>query len=146
MGPVDVEIETYGNPYFLPRLANLWKFQAGYRWNGLNGQPVEDWDDDWLVVADQGGDPFILSRSSGTVLFAEHGTGGWEPKEIFPDLNIMAACLGHLGSLVVSAGAALTDEGSLIRPEHLEQALIGMRRLVGSMSDADFILVTLGWG
>jgi hypothetical protein len=146
VGPVDITIESYGNPFFLPRLAALWKFQEGYRWNGLSGQPNEDWDDNWLVVADQGGDPFMLSRASGTVLYAAHGVGAWKPSEMFPDLNAMAACLGHLGAVVVSAGEAFTDDDCRIRPEHRKQAIVGLRRLVGSTSEAESILETLGWG
>src|SRR5262245_18326840 len=49
VGPTDITIESYGNAFFLPRLAALWRFQGGYRWNGLTGQPIADWDDDWLV-------------------------------------------------------------------------------------------------
>src|SRR5437867_3587372 len=56
VGPVDVTIEGYGNPYFLPSLVKLWDFQAGYRWNGLTGEPIPDWNDDWLVVGDEAGD------------------------------------------------------------------------------------------
>lgn len=146
VGPADITIESYGNAFFLPRLATLWQFQGGYRWNGLTGQPIGDWSDDWLVIADQGGDPFILSRASGRVLHAVHGTGVWEPGEMFADLNTMAACLGHLGAVAVSAGRALTDEGCLIRPEYRDQALDGLRRLLSSASAAESILGTLGWG
>jgi hypothetical protein len=146
VGPVDITIESYGNAFFLPRLAALWEFQGGYRWNGLTGQPIEDWNDDWLVVADQGGDPFIFSRASGRVLHAVHGTGAWEPGKIFADLNTMAACLGHLGAVVVSAGAAFTDDDCLIRPEYRERALVGLRQLVGSTSETESILETLAWG
>ena len=98
------------------------------------------------MIADQGGDPFIHSRASGRVLHAVHGTGVWEPVELFADLNTMAACLGHLGAVVVSAGGALTDEGCLIRPAYREQALVGLRRLLRSTSAAESILETLGWG
>ena len=121
VGPVDVYIDACGNEPFLPRLAKLWDFQAGYRWNSLYGEPNEDWDDDWLVVADQGGDPFILSRSSGVVLIAEHGAGSWDPAELFPDMNTMAACLGYLGSIVQVAGDDFTDEKCDIRPAHLAE-------------------------
>jgi hypothetical protein len=146
VGPADIMIESYGNAFFLPRLAALWGFQGGYRWNGLTGQPIADWDDDWLVIADQGGDPFIYSRASGRVLHAVHGTGVWEPVELFADLNTMSACLGHLGVVVVSAGEVFTDEGCLIRPEYREQALVGLRRLLTSTSAAESILERLGWG
>jgi hypothetical protein len=146
VGPADITIEDYGNPFFLPRLAALWEFQAGYRWNGLTGQPIEGWDDDWLVVADQGGDPFILSRASGSVLHAVHGSGVWAPAVMFADLNTMAACLGHLGAVVVSAGEAFSDEDCLIRPECHEQALAGLQQLLGVTSEAESVLERLGWG
>jgi len=54
VGPLDITIKSYGNPFFLPRLAALWEFQAGYRWHGFTGERIEDWDSDWLVVGDEG--------------------------------------------------------------------------------------------
>jgi hypothetical protein len=146
VGPADITIESYGNAVFLPRLAALWKFQGGYLWYGLTSQLIADWNEDSLVVADQGGDPFILSRASGRVLRAVHGTGIWEPAESFAGLNTIAACLGHLGAVVVCAGESFTDEDGLIRPEYREQALVGLQRLLSSTSAAESILATLGWG
>jgi hypothetical protein len=99
VGPADITIEGYGNPFFLPRLATLWEFQAGYRWNGVTGQPIEDWDDDWLVVADESGDPFILSRATGNVLYTVHGSGVWAPAVMFVDLNTMRHVSDTLGPL-----------------------------------------------
>ncbi len=75
-GPDDVTINGYGNPYFLPSLVHLWAHQTGYRTHGFTHERLTDWDDDWLVVADQGGDPFIFSRGSGTILHAFHGELG----------------------------------------------------------------------
>jgi hypothetical protein len=146
VGPLDVCVPSYGNSFFLPSLSRLWPFQAGYRWNGLSGEPIPGWKDDWLVVADQGGDPFILSRSSGVVLHDQHGRGAWDPSEIFPDLETMAACLGQLGAVVVSAGEGFTDEDCRIRAEFHAEALAGLRRLVGLPMDAKSILEALGWG
>jgi hypothetical protein len=84
VGPSDISIRDHGNPYFLPRLAHLWRFQAGYRWDGISGEGVDDWSDNWFVVAAQGGDPFIYERTSGVVLHAFCGEGHWDPKEVFP--------------------------------------------------------------
>ncbi len=39
LGPMDITIEGYGNPTFIPCLSRLWDHQAGYRWNGLTGEP-----------------------------------------------------------------------------------------------------------
>jgi hypothetical protein len=146
VGPVDIDIKSYGNSFFLPRLTALWEFQAGYRWNGLTGEPLGGWDEDWLVVADQGGDPFILARSSGKVLHALHGTGAWEPVELFSDLNTMAACLGQLGTVVAAAGKTFVDEDCFIRPEHRKRALADLTRLLGSPSKAELIVGALDWG
>lgn len=145
VGPVDLIIESGGDTFFLPRLSALWKFQAGYRWNGLSGDPIEGWDDDWLVVADQGGDPFIVSRNLGAVQFAQHGAGAWEPTAMFPDLNTMAACLGQVGSVVASAGDRLTDAAGRIRPEYRKLASSEMRELVPADLDVEAVLAALGW-
>ena len=146
VGPVDLSIEAYGNPFFLHSLAGLWPFQAGYRWNGMTGEPEAAWDDDWLVIGSQGGDPFILSRASGAVLYDQHGRGKWETEEMFPDLNTMAACLGQIGAVVAAAGKEFTDEECRIRPEWREAAAAGLQRLLGSRRAAESVLGTLGWG
>lgn len=146
VGPADVCVESFGNPFFLPSLARLWGRQAGYRWNGLTGVPVPDWPNDWLVVADHGGDPFILSQSSGAVLHDKHGRGGWVPGEMFPDLDTMAACLGRLGAVVAAAGEDFTDADCQIRPEWRDEAVAGLGRLLGSPLAAESVLHSLGWG
>jgi hypothetical protein len=146
VGPLSITIQGGGNPYFFPRLAELWEFQAGYRWNGLNGEPIEDWNDDWLVVANQSGDPFIFERSSGAVLFAYHGEGQWDPAKMFPDLNTLAACLAQIGVIVEKAGDEFTDSDSSIRPQYRKLASTKLGELLGSPPDAEWILGVLGWG
>jgi hypothetical protein len=146
VGPVDILIEGYGNPFFLPRLSALWEFQAGYRWDGLTGERIEEWEDDWLVVADQGGDPFILDIRTGAILFAEHGTGEWEPDETFTDVFEMAACLGTLGSVAARAGDDFTDDEEFIRPHYRAAAEELLGEILRSRSEAETVLDTLGWG
>jgi hypothetical protein len=73
--------------------------QPSTDWDGSTGALLDDWDDDWIVVADEGGDPFIFVRSTGHILHAWHGEGAWNVIELFPDLNAMAACLGQLGGI-----------------------------------------------
>jgi hypothetical protein len=146
VGPINITIESYGNAYFLPSLGKLWDFQAGYRWNGLTGEPIHDWHDEWIVVADKGGDPFIFNRTSSTVLFAYHGQGVWKPEEWFSDLPTMAACLAEFGSAFQAAGDNFTDADSYVRPECRERAIRKITEIVGSRSQAEAIVDGAGWG
>jgi hypothetical protein len=146
VGPANVTIAGYGNPYDVPSLADLWQFQAGYRWNGLSGEQIEDWPDDWLVVAMESGDPFIFVRSSGVVLHAYHGEGDWDAGEMFADLNSMAACLAQLGGVVLEAGNEFLEEDCSIRPKYRALASARLQELLGSKPDAEVVLGALGWG
>ena len=145
VGPASITVEMHGNPFFLPCLAELWNFQAGYRWNGLSGEPIEDWNDAWLVVADAGGDPFIFDRTSSAVLHAYHGEGEWDASEIFRDLNKMAACLAQLGSIVCEFRDEYLDEDCSIRPKFKMIALDRLKVILGTMSDSQAVLRVLGW-
>ena len=133
----------YGNPTYFPSLAELWDHQAGYRWDG-DGQPIEDWQPNWIVVADEGADPYILSR--GRIMLAEHGMGSWEPGEFYPDLNTMAACVATLGLVVKEAGAAFTDDACFVRQQFKDEATNRLQQITGSKSQAQAIVDTAGWG
>lgn len=146
VGPLDLDIPSYGNNYFMPRLADLWRYQVGHRFDGGNGDRIQDWDDDWLVIADCGADPFIFSRSSGAILLAEHGAGPWEPHFIFANIFEMGAALAIVGSVVAAAGRSLTNEKGYILPRCRANALTGLVEFAGSMSAAKNVLGQLGWG
>lgn len=146
IGPVNVTIPGYGNPYFMPSLSGLWNFQAGYRWHGRTGERLPDWEEHWLVVANEGGDPFIFDSISGAVLVAQHGTGQWDPGVLFSDLNTMAACLAKLGDIVRNAGDSFTDEHSDILTEHRSTALGCLQEFQGSREASQLVLEALGWG
>jgi hypothetical protein len=144
LGPLDVWVEGYGNPYFLPSLSALWHYQAGYRFHPDTRERFPDWDDDWLVIADEGGDPFIVSRASAVVLHAFHGEGSWEPVEMFACLEEMATTLAIIGD-IVQAGRMLTDDASTIFPRHQQYARARIGRHLNSIERADAILLRLGW-
>lgn len=145
VGPRNIEIVGYGNPTFMPSLAQLWDHQAGYRWNGLTGEPIDNWPDHWVVVADKGADPYIYDAEVRRILYAQHGTGSWNAGEIYPDLNTMAGCIATLGGVVMDA-EDFTDEDCLINPQYREQAVSLLTSLLGSSSEAEAIVTTAGWG
>lgn len=145
VGPINVTIMSYGNPYFLPSLADLWTFQAGYRWDSFTNESCEDWLETWVVVADEGGDPFILDTQSANVLHAYCGTGTWNAHPIFPDLNTMAACLAQLGAIVLEASDDFVDDESFVRSEWRELAKHKISELTGDNWDSRDLLRILGW-
>jgi hypothetical protein len=144
VGPVDVTIQGCGNPYFLPRLSRLWKYQAGYRYHAHTKEPINDWKPNWLVVGDEGGDPLIYDSDTETVLQAIHGEGTWDPDEAFPDLNSMAACLATIGTVVVEAGNDLTDEESYIKSKYCSQLRKRLGRILESPEHVELVLLGLG--
>ncbi len=145
LGPDDVSIPGYGNGYFLPSLANLWAYQTGYRTHGHTGERLPDWEEDWLVIGDEGADPFIFSRERGVVLRAYHGEGKWQPQELFRNLAETVTTLAILGEIVATAGTSLTDEDSLIGTHHLEAAAARLTPVAGSAERATAILGALEW-
>jgi hypothetical protein len=145
-GPVDVWIRGYGNSYFLPSLSKLWAHQAGYRTHGVTHERIDDWDDDWLVIADEGGDPFIFSRSGGGILHAFHGEGIWEPIRMWECLVEMATTFAIISEIVNTAGRELTDADSVILPRYREAASRRIGEFLNSESRAGLLLERLGWG
>jgi hypothetical protein len=146
IGPLDVSIRGYGNDFDIPSLAGLWSLQEGYRWNALSGEPIPDWNADWLVLVTEGFDPFIVKGQSGTIWFANHGEGEWKFSEYFSDINTMVACIAQLGIIAISAGDDLTDEYSVIKEEHLELAQLKLSHLLKSQEKARETIGLLGWG
>ncbi|WP_442678744.1 hypothetical protein ACSBM8_14690 [Sphingomonas sp. ASY06-1R] len=143
-GPEGIEIPTLGNPFWLPPLSGLWAFQEGYRWQGRDGEPVAGWNQAWLVVGDQGGDPFILDEESGHILHDHHGRGSWAPVHLCDDIFALGFVLGTIGVLHEEAGDDLYDEDFEIRPEWSGElrARLGHRF---EAAEADAIAARLEW-
>jgi hypothetical protein len=86
VGPIGLSISAGGNPVNVPPLHKLWNAQNGYRFNGSPSKPLPGWQDHWLVVAQEGANPFIFDCHSEKVLFDMAGTGKWQPQEFANDL------------------------------------------------------------
>ncbi len=144
VGPVEIAIPGYGNPTFLPRLSSLWERQAGYRWNARTNETIGDWHSDWLVIADEGADPYIFCE--GKVLFAYHGSGKWKPEDAYADINTMAACLATLGSVVLEAEDEFTNDDGDVRAKHKRDAIARLTAILGDKLAAETIVERAGWG
>lgn len=86
VGPVGCTLTVGGNPVCIPPLSKLEALQAGYAWSISPNNTLDGWNPNWLVIAEQGGDPFIYDQATGQVLFAFHGAGVWKPVVFANDL------------------------------------------------------------
>ena len=144
VGPVDLEIWGYGNPWYVPALAQLWDLQAGYRYDPETKERFSDWKDNWLVVAYEGGDPYIFDTETETILHDMHGRGMWDPKPVFQDLGEMISVFAVLGAIRASAGQRFTDDQG-INPKYIDEASVDLKRILGSERRATTTLERLGW-
>ena len=148
VGHAGLTVPTTGNPFSIPPLSRLWQLQAGYRWHGITGERLAGWPDHWLVVADQGADPFILDLRTGAIQFARHGAGAWEEDApLFADILEMAACLGTIGQVWDEAGDTIfTDEDDCeVDPAHRARLIARLAPLLGGTAAAEDIADVFGW-
>jgi len=90
--PQSVKIPTVeGGILTLYSAKSLVTKQKGFRWNSKNGRKLPDWNDDWLVIGDEDGDPFVvdtrLKRGPHPVLRDFRNTEKWLPTRIADDLG-----------------------------------------------------------
>lgn len=81
--------ERFANWLELYGASELIKRQEGYSYNPIDKKPIEDWPKNYVVIADDGADPYVLdlSKSDGEdapILFAYHGEGKWDFHEYSP--------------------------------------------------------------
>jgi hypothetical protein len=143
VGPVGSTIPTGGNPTCMPPLHRLWDYQAGYRWHANTGERLTDWSDDWLVVATEGANPYILEISTGRILFAFAGAGKWQPKEVFSDIFTMAAGLATIGSVYNEAGEDMYDEDLNEKPAYVALKVQRLADILGDVGAAEQFFETV---
>lgn len=145
VGHAGLTVPTAGNPFSIPTLARLWELQGGYRWHGITGERIAEWPDHWLVVADQGADPFIFDLNTGAIQFARHGEGAWkDDAPIFADILEMAACLGTIGQVWDEAGEDIFMEDCSVNPVHRARLIERLAPLIGA-SEAGDIAELFDW-
>jgi hypothetical protein len=144
VGPFELEIWGYGNPWYVPSLAKLWDLQAGYRYNAETNERDDEWKDNWLVVAYDGGDPFIFDTNAEIILHDLHGQDVWGPKPLFEDLGEMISVFAVLGGIRARAGDHLTDDNG-VSPQYLRQASSALQTMLGDQGHAITVLEGVGW-
>ncbi|MGG4603823.1 hypothetical protein ACLPHM_03410 [Paenalcaligenes sp. Me131] len=139
VGPVGCTLTVGGNPVCIPPLSKLAALQAGYAWSETPAQPLDDWNPNWLVIAEQGGDPFIYDKTTGHVLFAFHGAGSWKPT--FFTKNLTTA-IGALATVATSY--CCLDEDQFFDEALLDSGLQcitdDLANVVGGLAEAQRML------
>jgi hypothetical protein len=144
IGPAELEIWGYGNPWYVPSLEQLWDLQSGYRYHPETNERFDDWKDNWLVVAYDGGDPYIFDTNAEIILHDLHGQDVWNPKPLFQDLGEMISVFAVLGGIGSRAGDRLTDERG-ISQKYLQEASSALQKILGNEERAIAVLERLGW-
>ena len=142
---MELESWAYGNLWYVPSLAQLWGLQAGYWYDPKTYEPLEGWNNNWLVVASDGGDPYILDLPTGAILHDFHGQGAWNPRLLFKDLSEMISVFAVLGGISDRAGSDLTDDESCIRSKYHDEASSILVSIVGDDERTIAVLEGLGW-
>jgi hypothetical protein len=102
-----------GNNLRLCPPAELVEAQLGYRWGSLpdegGGERFEEWEDDWVVIADIGADAIIahVGLPGTPVFFSPHGEGEWNLSPLAPSLAAYLEALARwIEIALIGTGAA----------------------------------------
>jgi hypothetical protein len=120
VGPVDLDVDCGGNPVHIPALDRLWALQTQYRWHGRTGARLTDWKDAWFVVAQAGGDPFILDVVTGQLFVARHGSPEWAPVLFAGNLMTGIGSIATVGNALSALGDDAYDETLELLPASRE--------------------------
>lgn len=81
-----VNLGSHALTFWAP--TELIELQVGYRWHGFNGRRMREWDERYVVFAEDGGDPVAmrLDEPDGPVWIAPRGEGRYLFREAAPCL------------------------------------------------------------
>lgn len=95
--PLNVEIKLKGyGPIVLYGAHELIEMQGGYSFDPVENKKIEEWPENYIVIASCIGDPFCIeaSHTNSPVYYAMHGMEQWEFEEAFPSLLDFLKALG----------------------------------------------------
>lgn len=146
VGPVGLSINAGGNPVDVPPLHKLWARQDGYAWSRDPDHPVPGWPDHWLVIAQEGANPFILDRNDGSVWFDMAGRGHFnDPSRFADDLPTALGAIATVANALAALGDGALDETFELKPESRAQVARELAAFTGSDATAQGMLEAWQW-
>lgn len=142
VGPIGLTINTDGNPVEIPPLNKLWWGQAGFAWSRNPDVPLSGWRLNWLVIGEEGANPFIFDRNDGRVLFAFAGMGkaGWQPRIFAEDLTSAMGGIATVANALAALGDDARDEEFNLKPDSRDYVHRQLASFLGSTDKASEML------
>lgn len=85
--PINFNIPWIVDRLELTKFSDLMEVQEGYRWDINTGKVDSNWDDNWLVIGQDSGDPIIYNLDNKEIYSAVHGVGLWDLKLLSTNLE-----------------------------------------------------------
>ncbi len=146
VGPVGLTINAGGNPVDVPPLHKLWARQDGYAWSRNPDNPIAGWPAHWLVVAQEGANPFILDRNDGSVWFDLAGGGNYDdPSRFADDLPTALGAIATVANALAALGDDALDDTYELKPESRVQVSRALAAFTGSAASAEDMLKAWRW-
>jgi len=146
VGPVGLAINAGGNPVDVPPLHKLWARQDGYAWSRNPDNPIKGWPAHWLVIAQEGANPFILDRNDGSVWFDMAGRGNFnDPNRFADDLPTALGAIATVANALAALGDDALDDTYELKASSRAQVAHVLAAFTGSEATAQGMLQAWRW-
>lgn len=90
------DLYSYGDDIEIYGATGLIEGQLGYSYNPIQKAVIEDWNPDYIVIANCNADPYCIdiSLDNSPVYYAMHGIGEWRFKKVSESLEEFFDALG----------------------------------------------------
>ncbi len=119
--PTSVKIPTLDGEVTLYPVRSLISKQKGFRWHPKTGRKLPEWNEHWLVIGDEDGDPFIidtrLKRPPHAVYRDYLDTDQWSPARVGDSLPQFLDLLRVWVDIIVGdCSLKITDKDDQLLP------------------------------
>lgn len=96
VGDEESDLYSYGDDIEIYGATGLIEGQLGYSYNPIQKAVIEDWNPDYIVIANCNADPYCIdiSLDNSPVYYAMHGIGEWRFKKVSESLEEFFDFLG----------------------------------------------------